>query len=56
MVPPQGRPTSGRLDFAEQATNSIDAITKGTMQGVELLLSFKPAQPADPDLCLVRIC
>ncbi len=26
MVPPQGRPTSGRLDFAEQATSSIDAI------------------------------
>jgi concentrative nucleoside transporter, CNT family len=40
MVPPQGRPTSGRLGFAEQATNSIDAITKGTLQGVELLLNI----------------
>ncbi len=40
MVPPQGEPTSGRLVPPEQASSSMDAITKGTLDGLALLLNI----------------
>jgi concentrative nucleoside transporter, CNT family len=39
MVPPQGAPTSGQLVPAQQASSSMDAITRGTLDGLALLLS-----------------
>jgi CNT family concentrative nucleoside transporter len=39
MVPPRGAPTSGRLVPAQQASSSMDAITRGTLDGLALLLS-----------------
>ena len=39
MVPPQGVPTSGQLVPAQQASSSMDAITRGTLDGLALLLS-----------------
>jgi CNT family concentrative nucleoside transporter len=40
MVPPQGEPTSGRLVLPQQASSSMDAITKGTLDGLALLLNI----------------
>jgi CNT family concentrative nucleoside transporter len=40
MVPPQGEPTSGKLEPPQQATSAIDAITQGTLDGLALLLSI----------------
>ena len=40
MVPITGAPTSGRLVPAQQATSSMDAITKGTLDGLALLLNI----------------
>ncbi len=40
MVPETGEPTGGRLTAPDQASSSMDAITKGTLQGVELLLNI----------------
>jgi CNT family concentrative nucleoside transporter len=40
MVPETDELTSGNLIIPEKATSSIDAITKGTLQGVELLLNI----------------
>jgi CNT family concentrative nucleoside transporter len=39
MVPPRGAPTSGRLVPAQPASSSMDAITRGTLDGLALLLS-----------------
>jgi concentrative nucleoside transporter, CNT family len=39
MVPPRGAPTSGQLVPAQQASSSMDAITRGTLDGLALLLS-----------------
>lgn len=40
MVPETGEPTGGQLTAPDQASSSMDAITKGTLQGVELLLNI----------------
>ncbi len=40
MVPETGRPTSGRLTAETGATSTMDAITRGTVQGLELLLNI----------------
>ena len=40
MVPPQGAPTSGRLLPPQQATSSMDAVTRGTLDGLQLLLNI----------------
>jgi concentrative nucleoside transporter, CNT family len=39
MVPPRDAPTSGQLVPAQQASSSMDAITRGTLDGLALLLS-----------------
>jgi len=39
MVPETGELTSGRLARADEYRSSMDAITKGTMSGIQLLLS-----------------
>lgn len=40
MVPETGQPTSGELALPEKAVSSMDAVTKGTLQGVQLLLNI----------------
>ena len=40
MVPETGELTSGELTAPEMATSSIDAVTKGTLQGVSLLINI----------------
>lgn len=40
MVPPDDKVTSGEMVPAELAESSMDAITKGTLQGVQLLLNI----------------
>ena len=40
MVPPVGAPTSGQFVPAQQAASSMDAITKGTLDGLQLLLNI----------------
>ena len=40
MVPPRGAPTSGQLLPPRQATSSMDAITRGTLDGLQLLLNI----------------
>jgi CNT family concentrative nucleoside transporter len=40
MVPETDELTPGELSVAEKATSSMDAVTKGTLQGVELLLNI----------------
>ena len=40
MVPETGELTSGELTAPEKATSSMDAVTKGTLQGVQLLLNI----------------
>lgn len=40
MVPPRERATAGELAPPQQATSSMDAVTKGTLQGVELLINI----------------
>ena len=40
MVPVTGEATSGRLAPAQQASSSMDAITKGTLDGLGLLLNI----------------
>lgn len=39
MVPPTGAPTSGRLSPPQSATSSMDAVTRGTADGLSLLLN-----------------
>jgi CNT family concentrative nucleoside transporter len=40
MVPPLGAPTSGKLLPPQQASSSMDAITRGTLDGLQLLLGI----------------
>ncbi len=40
MVPETGEPTYGELTVPEKAVSTMDAITKGTLQGVQLLLNI----------------
>jgi len=40
MVPPVGEPTSGRLLPPQPASSSMDAITRGTLDGLSLLLGI----------------
>ena len=40
MVPETDELTPGELSLTEKATSSMDAVTKGTLQGVELLLNI----------------
>jgi CNT family concentrative nucleoside transporter len=40
LVPPRGAPTSGRIDLPRPATSSMDAITRGTLDGLQLLLGI----------------
>jgi CNT family concentrative nucleoside transporter len=40
MVPPLGVPTSGKLLPPQQASSSMDAITRGTLDGLQLLLGI----------------
>jgi CNT family concentrative nucleoside transporter len=40
MVPPQGAATGGALDLRSEATGSMDAVTRGTLEGAQLLLNI----------------
>lgn len=40
MVPETGRPTTGELVAGEKSSSSMDALTKGTLQGVSLLINI----------------
>ncbi|MBE9545440.1 MAG: nucleoside:proton symporter [Proteobacteria bacterium] len=40
MVPETGEVTSGELTAPEKASGSMDAVTKGTLQGVDLLINI----------------
>jgi CNT family concentrative nucleoside transporter len=40
MVPPRGAPTSGRLVPPQPAKSSMDAVTRGTLDGLQLLLAI----------------
>ena len=40
MVPPQGAPTGGQLELTSEAENSIDALTRGTLDGAQLFISI----------------
>lgn len=39
MVPPGDAPTGGRLDIQSDAEGAMDALTRGTLDGLQLLLS-----------------
>ena len=40
MVPPQGEATGARLELRSQAAGSMDALTRGTLDGAQLLLNI----------------
>jgi CNT family concentrative nucleoside transporter len=40
MVPETGKPTLGEYVDAKEASSSMDAVTRGTLQGVELLINI----------------
>jgi CNT family concentrative nucleoside transporter len=40
MVPPEGTATGGRLDLRSEAASSMDALTRGTLEGAQLLLNI----------------
>jgi CNT family concentrative nucleoside transporter len=40
MVPPEGEPTGGKIDLRSEAENSIDALTRGTLDGAQLFISI----------------
>jgi CNT family concentrative nucleoside transporter len=40
MIPETGEVTEGEMSATETATSSMDAVTKGTVQGVELLVNI----------------
>ena len=40
MVPPQGGPTPARLDVPLPARSAMDAVTRGTVDGLQLLLNI----------------
>jgi CNT family concentrative nucleoside transporter len=40
MVPPQGEATGGTLDLRSDASSSMDALTRGTLDGAQLLINI----------------
>ncbi len=40
LLPPEQRATAGELVPPERATSNMDAVTKGTLQGVELIINI----------------
>lgn len=40
MIPPAGSPTAGKLDAMQASRSSMDAITRGTIDGLTLLLNI----------------
>ncbi len=40
MLPPEGAPTAGTLDATQEAKSAMDAITRGTIDGLALLLNI----------------
>src|SRR5260221_502486 len=40
MVPPQGKATGGSIELKDGATGSMDALTRGTLEGAQLLLNI----------------
>ena len=40
MVPPQGEATGGRLELKSDADSSMDALTRGTLEGAQLLVNI----------------
>jgi CNT family concentrative nucleoside transporter len=40
MVPPEGEATGGHLDLASDAESSMDALTRGTLDGAQLLINI----------------
>jgi concentrative nucleoside transporter, CNT family len=40
MVPPQGAATRGRIELRSEAASSMDALTRGTLEGAQLLLNI----------------
>ena len=40
MLPPAGAPTSGRLDGVPKCGNAMEAVTRGTLDGLTLLLNI----------------
>jgi len=40
MVPPEGEATGGRLEMKSEASSSMDALTRGTLDGAQLLINI----------------
>jgi concentrative nucleoside transporter, CNT family len=40
MVPPAGEPAGGRIDMSSEYASSMDALTRGTLEGAQLLLNI----------------
>jgi len=40
MVPAEGAPTGGRIELKSEATSSVDAVTRGTLEGAQLLINI----------------
>jgi CNT family concentrative nucleoside transporter len=40
MVPPEGEPTGGRLELKSDAAGGMDALTRGTLEGAQLLINI----------------
>lgn len=40
MVPPEGVPTGGDIDLRSQDSGSMDALTRGTLEGAQLLVNI----------------
>jgi len=40
MVPSEGAPTGGRIELKSEATSSVDAVTRGTLDGAQLLVNI----------------
>jgi CNT family concentrative nucleoside transporter len=40
MVPPEGAVTSGNIELRSEASSSMDALTRGTLDGAQLLLNI----------------
>jgi len=47
MVPPQGEPTGGKIDLESKAENSMDALTRGTLDGLQLFLADRVRRARD---------
>jgi len=40
MVPPEGAVTGGRIELRSEASSSMDALTRGTLEGAQLLVNI----------------